>query len=462
MVPARWSLWATLVAVGVAVALRRRSGVPAMVGALAVGIAVVGPSVAWHVHRLHSGEVPRLANRHAGVVAVVKLVRDPVPAASNPNLLVVDATVVRVMAGGWRPVGAPVLVLARGSAWRDLLPGQRVQTQARFSPPRAGDDVAAVVDAVGVPTLVGRPPWWQRAAGRARAALRRACAGLAADERGLLPSLVEGDTSGVPQRLRDDMQITGLSHLEAVSGENLGIVLGVALAAMRGVGLRRRTRVAGAAVAVAGFVVLARPSPSVQRAAVMSAVMLLAMMTGRRTAARSSLAVAVTGLAVLDPFLARSVGFVLSVVATAGIVVLAPAWARWLGSRLPRPLALAIAVAAAAQLACTPVLILAFGQLTPYAIPANLVAGPAVVPATVLGVAAAVVAPFSSTLVAPLVWAGSLPTAVVASVAHRFAALPGAATTVAPPASIVIAAGVMIVLLRAARRAGAASPREIL
>jgi competence protein ComEC len=292
--------------------------------------------------------------------------------------------------------------------------------------------------------------------------LRRACAGLAADERGLLPSLVEGDTSGVPQRLRDDMQITGLSHLEAVSGENLGIVLGVALAAMRGVGLRRRTRVAGAAVAVAGFVVLARPSPSVQRAAVMSAVMLLAMMTGRRTAARSSLAVAVTGLAVLDPFLARSVGFVLSVVATAGIVVLAPAWARWLGSRLPRPLALAIAVAAAAQLACTPVLILAFGQLTPYAIPANLVAGPAVVPATVLGVAAAVVAPFSSTLVAPLVWAGSLPTAVVASVAHRFAALPGAATTVAPPASIVIAAGVMIVLLRAARRAGAASPREIL
>ena len=433
-----------------------------MVGALAVGIAIVAPSVAWHVHRLHSGEVARLASRHAAADVVVKLVRDPAPAASNPSLLVVDATVVRVMAGGWRPVSAPVLVLARGSAWRDLLPGQRARTQARFEPPRAGDDVAAVIDAVGVPTLLGRPPWWQRAAGRARASLRRACSGLADDERGLLPSLVEGDTSAVPERLRDDMRVTGLSHLEAVSGENLGIVLGVTLAAMRGIGLRRRTRVAGAVAAVAGFVVLARPSPSVQRAAVMSAVMLLAMLTGRRTAARSSLAVAVTGLAVLDPFLARSVGFVLSVVATAGIVVLAPAWARRLESRMPRPLALAVAVAASAQLACTPVLILAFGELTPYAVPANLAAAPAVVPATVLGVAAAVVAPFSALLVVPLVWAGSLPAAVIAWVAHTFAALPGAATTVAMPARIALAVGAAIVLMRSAKHADATSSHAIL
>jgi competence protein ComEC len=406
--------------------------------------------------------VPWLADRHATLAAVVKLVRDPTPATSTPGLLVVDATMVGVDVGGWRTVDAPVLVLARGSAWRDLLPGQRVHTQVRLSPARVGDDVAAVVDAIGVPTLVGRPPWWQRAAGRARAALRNSCAGLAPDERGLLPSLVEGDTSAVPERLRDDMRTTGLSHLEAVSGENLGIVLGVTIAAMRGAGLRRRTRVIGAAVAIAGFVVLARPSPSVQRAAVMSAVMLLAMLTGRRTAARSSLAVAVTGLAVLDPFLARSVGFVLSVVATAGIVILAPAWARRLESRMPRPLALAVAVAAAAQLACTPVLIVVFGQLTPYAIPANLVAGPAVVPATVLGVAAAVIAPFSSTMVAPLVWAASLPTAVVAWVAHAFASLPGAAMTVTAPATIAIAGGTMIVLLQAARRADAAAPREIL
>jgi competence protein ComEC len=119
-------------------------------------------------------------------------------------------------------------------------------------------------------------------------------------------------------------------------------------------------------------------------------------------------------------------------------------------------------VSAAAQLACTPVLILAFGQLTPYAVPANLVAGPAVVPATVLGVTAAVVAPFSLTLAHPLVWAGSLPSGVVAWVAHAFAALPGAGATVTPPATLVIAAGAIFMLWRAARRADATPRHEIL
>jgi competence protein ComEC len=444
--------------------LRSRTGLLATAAALATGVAIVAPSVAWHVHRLHAGEVPRLAGRHATAAVVVKLVRDPVPAHSrrDSGLFVVDATAVRVDDGTWTDVDAPVLILARGAAWRDLLPGQRVRSQVRFSPPRQGDGVAAVLAASGVPVLIGRPAWWQRAAGRARASLRQACAGLPGDERGLLPSLVEGDTSAVPARLRDDMRVTGLSHLEAVSGENLGIVLGVALAAMRGVGLRRRARVIGAAAAVTGFVVLARPSPSVQRAAVMSGVMLLAVFTGRRTAARSSLAVAVAGLAVLDPFLVRSVGFVLSVVATAGIVVLAPSWTKRLERRLPRPLAVAVAVSAAAQLACTPVLILAFGQLTPYAVPANLVAGPAVVPATVLGVAAALVAPISSTLVHPLVWAGGLPTGVVAWVAHAFAGLPAAGTMLSQPATIVVAAASLIVCLRAARHADAAARHEIL
>jgi competence protein ComEC len=292
--------------------------------------------------------------------------------------------------------------------------------------------------------------------------LRNACSDLPADVRGLLPSLVDGDTTAVPAALRDDMRATGLSHLEAVSGANLGIVVGVTLAVMRGAGLRRRSRVLGAAVAIAGFVVLARPSPSVQRAAAMSSVMLIAMLTGRRNAARASLAVAVIVLAILDPFLARSVGFVLSVVATAGIVVLAPPWTQRLQSRLPRPVAIAVAVSAAAQLACTPVLILAFGQLTPYAVPANVVAGPAVVPATLLGVAAAGVAPMSLSLARPLVGIAGIGAAVIAWVAHAFAGLPGATATLSWPGKIIGAGLATLVLVRAARRAVAVAPHEIL
>jgi competence protein ComEC len=129
---------------------------------------------------------------------------------------------------------------------------------------------------------------------------------------------------------------------------------------------------------------------------------------------------------------------------------------------MPRPVAVAIAVAAAAQLACTPVLVLAFGQLTPYAVPANLFATPAVVPATVLGVAAALVAPVSPVLARPLVWLASLPTGLVAWVAHGFAGFPGAATTVGRSTAVALSAVAATVLWRAVRRAGEVVPHEIL
>jgi competence protein ComEC len=278
----------------------------------------------------------------------------------------------------------------------------------------------------------------------------------------LLPGLVDGDTSRVPAALQTDMRATGLTHLEAVSGENLTIVLGVVMALARGAGLRRRSRVVVAALAVLAFVWLARPSPSVLRAAVMSAVALLAMYAGRRTSALPTLSLAVLVLVVIDPFLARSVGFVLSVVATAAIVVIAPGWTSRLERRLPRPLAVAIAVPAAAQLACTPVLVLAFGQLAPYSVPANLVAGPAVAPATVLGLIGAVLASVSVGLARPLVWLGALPTAGIAWTAHGFAAMPGAAITLSRSAAVAAAVAATGLLWRIVKRRVVPETREIL
>jgi competence protein ComEC len=249
---------------------------------------------------------------------------------------------------------------------------------------------------------------------------------LPADERGLLPGLVDGDVTAEPAALTTDMRLTGLTHLQAVSGENVSVVLAVTMAVARSIGLRRRSRVVVASVALLGFVILARPSPSVLRAAVMGGIVLGAMMAGRRVAALPVLSAAVLALVAVDPFLARSIGFVLSVCATAAILLVAPCWTRRLSRHMPAAAAAAIAVPAAAQLACTPVLILAFGQLTPYAIPANLLVAPAVVPATVLGVVCAVVASVAGSVAVPIAWLGAWPTAVIAVVARALAGLPGA------------------------------------
>jgi competence protein ComEC len=212
-----------------------------------------------------------------------------------------------------------------------------------------------------------------------------------------------------------------------VSGENVTIVLGVTIGLARAAGIRRRGRAFVCAATLVAFVIVARPSPSVLRAAVMGGIALIAMVSGRRSSALPALSAAVALLLVLNPFLARTVGFVLSVVATAALVTIAPAWTARLERRMPRPLAIAIAVPAAAQLACTPILLLVFGQLTPYAVLANLLAAPAVVPATILGVATAVAAmawPAGAELAA---WLGAAPTMVIAEVARVLADLPGAA-----------------------------------
>ncbi len=215
-----------------------------------------------------------------------------------------------------------------------------------------------------------------------------------------------------------------VAHLTAVSGSNVAIVLATVLLLTRGSGLGLRWRPVVAALGLAGFVVLARPSPSVLRAAVMGAVALLALGTGGRRQAVPSLSAAVLLLVLVSPDLAASPGFALSVLATAGLLVLGAPWREVLARRLPQWLAAALAVPAAAQVACGPVIVAISGTLGLLAVPANLLAAPAVAPATVLGVAAAVLAPVSRPLARVTAWVAYLPTAWLVLVAHMGARLP--------------------------------------
>ena len=406
----------------VLVAARVRHLAPA---AAALGLLLGGVSAALHVSAARSGPVAALAREHRGAALAMHLVRDPIPRTSPHGraYYLADATVDSVNGARTR---AAVLVIGRGSSWNDLLPGQHLRLRAALSPPRTSDGLSAVVVTSGRVHLVGQAPWWQRAAGAVRGDLRRACLGLPADERGLVPGLVVGDVSAMPSSLTDAFRVSGLTHLNAVSGENCAIVLATVGALVRRTPLSREWRYVVSAAALMGFVVLARPSPSVLRAAVMGGVALFAGVVGRRAQSVPLLAAATLGLLLVDPFLALSPGFALSVLATAAIVLLAPRLTRLLSRWMPRWLAAAIAVPAAAQLACTPVLVLVFGQLTPWAVPANLLAAPAVAPATVVGVTAALVAVVAPLPAQLLAWLAAVPATWLAGVARTVADLPGA------------------------------------
>ena len=111
-----------------------------------------------------------------------------------------------------------------------------------------------------------------------------------------------------------------LTHLTAVSGANLTLLLAFLLTVARWIGLRGwNLRLLGLAGVII-FVVLCRTEPSVLRASAMGLVALVALGSGSRAAGVRNLAVASVILLLLDPFLSRSVGFTLSVVACAGIV----------------------------------------------------------------------------------------------------------------------------------------------
>ncbi|BCB84468.1 competence protein ComEC [Phytohabitans suffuscus] len=328
-------------------------------------------------------------------------------------------------ADGRIAVRARVVVLASDPQWRDLLPGQRLTATGRLLPAGRGDLSAALLSATGPPVRHGEPSWAQRAAGVLRAGLQRACGPLPDEPGGLLPGLVVGDTSRLDPAVDDDFRATGMTHLVAVSGANVAIVIGAVLLVARWARAGPWLSAALCGVALAGFVILARPSPSVVRAGAMGAIGLIALAGGRPRAAVPALAAAVTVLVVWDPELAGDAGFALSVLATSGLLLLAPRWRDGLRrAGVPAGAAEALAVPAAAQFACGPVVAGLSGTVSLVAVPANLLAVPAIAPATLLGVGAAVVSPVWPAGAAFAAWLGGWPAWWLVIVARYGARVP--------------------------------------
>ncbi|KAA2266121.1 DNA internalization-related competence protein ComEC/Rec2 [Solihabitans fulvus] len=323
--------------------------------------------------------------------------------------------------------GGDVLLMAPAQRWNDLLPGQSLQATGVLAPARPGELTVAVLRVRGPPEGLEPASMWQRGAESLRQGLRRSCAVLDAEPAGLLPGLVVGDTSALPQRVTEEFRVAGLSHLTAVSGANVAIVCGAALLLLRALRLGPRVRGGGALVVLVGFVILTGPDPSVLRAAVMGAVGLLALVLGRERSGLPALATTVIGLLLYDPSLGKHAGFALSVLATGALVALAPRWVARLRKRgLPEGIAEALAVPVAASLVTEPVLAGLSGQVSLVTVAANMLAEPAVAPATLLGVLATVLTPLHQGVGEFLVRLAGPETSWLITVGRWASAVPGA------------------------------------
>ncbi len=386
---------------------------------------------------LRSGPLADLAGQRAQVRVEAVITSDPALRADaagwggRRSYVVVGARVHEVTGRG-RTVAlrAPVTLIA-GEEWLGVTPGQRVLATGRLARAERAQPIAALLRVDGPPDVVAGAGAWRAFAEPLRAGLRDSVSGLPADVGGLVPALVVGDEALLPQETRDDMQETGLTHLTAVSGANVSLLLAAVLGLARWCGVRGYWLPVIGAVCVLAFVVVARPQPSVVRAAAMGIVALGALSAGSRHRGAANLSIAVLVLVLVDPWLACSAGFALSVLATGGILFLAPGLSAAAAEWLPRWLAIALAVPLGAQLACTPIVVALSAELSLVSLPANLLVAPAVGPVTVAGAVAAVTAPVLPLAGAAAAWVAGGAAWWIVIVAQRGADLPGAAVGLA-------------------------------
>jgi competence protein ComEC len=423
---------AGLAAIGVpTLCFAKRSTMFIPVGATLLVAASLATSAALHVYALRLGPVSELAAAHSYVTATAAVTGDPKPVK---GIILLPVRIESVSSEGGAPlrVHSRATVLAHpdsSATWSTLLPSMHIELSGRLVPPKdPADGDAATLTANQPPRVIGGPSLIQSLAGALRSDLRQAVAGLPPEPAAVLPALTLGDTSAVPAATSADLKAAGLSYLVVVSGENLVFLSAAVLPLARYAGLRAHALAVFAAVLALGFTALARPGPPMVRATVTALLASVALSTGRRFRGLTATAGAALILLLIDPWLAHQYGFVLSVAATAGLLVSAPGWRDKLIVlyRLPSWVATTASYTAAAEIYCEPLLVTFTGSLPLYAVFGNVLAVPAAPPATVLGITAmagyAVWPPAGHAAA----WLAQWPTRWICLVAHGVARVPGA------------------------------------
>jgi competence protein ComEC len=417
--PSAWAVSAFMVAVAVvalALGLWGKPGAGAMLAfALFLGLACVQtsaqPPIPYAATQKHAhwvvGQVasvtakPENPRRSVVVLAPARMYGLPgVESAAEFHIGVPTAQVLGVQPGAGLAVQAS-LIPPDGPTYR----GQRDGRWYRFWNRNVMYGYSAgQVEETTLPANIVQPPHaWRGVMARVEALRQHIKAATRSMAGGTVAALLMGDQGALPQPLRDAYRATGLAHLLAISGMQLTLVGGGLfflvrwlLAWVPGIALRINTKVPAALLGMVGagaYTLLAGGGVSVVRALLMVVIVLLAAMVGRLNQALRGWGLAVLVLLVLNPALVMNAGFQLSFAAVLGLLCLghSAGWQeRGLWLLRGRTMLLATLTAGAAT---APLLVLNFGQVSLWNIPANLVAVPLMVGATYLGFAALVLWP---------------------------------------------------------------------
>lgn len=425
----------------------------------------------------------------AGAVNLTAQVRSVPKPLTRPGRYLVTLKVIRVNA---RPSRALITLFA-SSAWSGVKPGETVSFQANLRGAKAGGRALAIASHNRLPRTLKPPGGVYRLVNAARRQLAGAARnanhahpppvpgalarwgsqtaeesevdeGSAVTEPGQLPlgadapelviGVVLGDDTGLEVATTKNMRASNLTHLTAVSGEHVALVLAATLTLCGPLPVRLKTLIG--LFTLVGLVLLVQPSGSVLRAAAMGSVQLVGLSVGRQASALPAWAAGAIVLLLIDPWQACDWGFALSIAATGGLIMLAPGLERQLGRLMPTFFAQLAAIPLAAQLACGPLLIALNPHISMWGVVANMLAAPVVAVVTYTGLAATALATalpsLAQLLVLPALWG----CAWLECIAHFFAHLPGAQVNWPGKASGVCSlaalnAGIWLLLVRMRR-----------
>jgi competence protein ComEC len=251
--------------------------------------------------------------------------------------------------------------------------------------------------------------------------------GVPAREAALARGFVLGEDEAIDARTAEDFRRAGLSHLLAVSGQNVTLLALLAMPLLGAFGIPLRERLLWMLALIAVYVPVAGAGASIQRAAMMGAVGVLATLGGRRSSRLYALALAALVTLAIEPRIASDVGWQLSFAAVLGILLLATPLRRAIEARVGkgawrRALAEGVAVTVAATLATAPLIAFQFEELSTTTLLANVLALPAVAPAMWLGMCGAALAQLPGLPLEPLNELNALLLAYIAQVASWCAA----------------------------------------